>query len=542
MALHTLLTSPLLAHPFLGCLIVPLLLLLTHSAYRISSLHPLSHIPGPLLARLSSLWLTYHAWIGDEASCVHQLHEHYGPIVRTGPNSVDIADGEALQPIYVEKGGFLKAEFYGNFDIDGHKTIFSDVDPGHRARRAKAVAALFSTTSLRQGQDTIDDCVSKFVSRLQQESAKGEPVNVLNLTRALALDVVSSYLLGKRYGGLDEDRDEKKAVKDEVRETAKKEKKHGTEMSASGMVDTFVAVGRFWYLPSLAFQWLEWAETKLKADPEVVKSMELVDDFVGSVVDQAQSQLQQQPAGEKTTITTTTSSIVSFPARLLAAGLSPSETRAQCKDLVFAGTDSTGMNLATIVFHLARNPDIYARLQQELLHSKSHTSDDGDHDDHDATQSSSLPYLRAVVKEGLRLSMANPSRLPRVVPPTVASGTPGWTFKSTYFPPGTVVSCTPYSLHLNSLVFADAHTFNPSRWLSVSESSSPSQSRDFIPFGLGSRQCIARNLATLELHSAVQKLVEADVLRGARACTDKIEILEWFNSRVIGEKVEIVWD
>jgi hypothetical protein len=35
--------------------------------------------------------------------------------------------------MYISKGGFPKATCYANFDIDGHKTIFSTTDHEHRA-------------------------------------------------------------------------------------------------------------------------------------------------------------------------------------------------------------------------------------------------------------------------------------------------------------------------------------------------------------------------------------------------------------------------
>ena len=171
--------------------LLPLLYLTPLLLYRLSPLHPLSHIPGPLLPRLSSLYLTLHAYLGGEASTVHTLHTRYGPLVRTGPNSVDISDGAALAPIYTEKGGFLKSKFYENFALpDGtalHNSIFSETDPAVRAPRAKAVAVLFSTANLRQGKDVIYECVEKFVRRLVEGKKTSEqgagPVNVLNLAR-----------------------------------------------------------------------------------------------------------------------------------------------------------------------------------------------------------------------------------------------------------------------------------------------------------------------------------------------------------------------
>ncbi|KAI1615873.1 cytochrome P450 oxidoreductase [Exophiala viscosa] len=520
MAVYGVLLSPLLASPILSLLLLPIAALVLRFLYRASPSHPLSHVPGPLIPRLSSLWLTYHAWIGDEATVTDALHKKYGPIVRTGPNSVDIADGAALASIYTEKGGFGKTDFYANFDIDGHKSIFSETDPARRAPRAKAVAALFSTTNLRQGQDVIYKCVDRFVDRLLENKSgdnAGKPVNVLNLTRGLAVDAVSSYLLANSYGALDENghREEKRAVRKEVSGSPDSDNQE-QHMSASGMVDCFVAVGRFWYLPAWAFQMVESFDAWWNGGEEVSKSLSHVDEYVNGVVSQADAAITASKTSEKTSYPLT-----SYPARLLQAGFTVSEVRAQCKDLIFAGTDSTGMNMGTILFNLVRQSECYKKLREEVL-SANPAFDD----------LQSLPYLRGVVKEALRLSMANPSRLPRVVPAS------GWTFKNTYFPPGTVVSATPYTLHLNPEVFEDPYVFKPERWAEPSEE----MLRDAIPFGLGSRQCIARNLATVELFCATERLARADALGGARTVKDKVEILEWFNSKVVGERIDIIWE
>lgn len=128
--------------------------------------------------------------------------------------------------------------------------------------------------------------------------------------------------------------------------------------------------------------------------------------------------------------------------------------------------------------------------------------------------------------------MANPSRLPRVVP----AG--GWTFGGTYLPAGTEVSYTPYELHYNGEVFEDSADFRPERWLDANNQ----MEKDSIPFGIGPRQCIARNFAIMELFCTVQRLAEESVLDGARCCKEKIEILEWFNSKVVGERIDLIWN
>ena len=50
---------------------------------------------------------------------------------------------------------------------------------------------------------------------------------------------------------------------------------------------------------------------------------------------------------------------------------------------------------------------------------------------------------------------------------------------------------------------------------------------DVIPFGVGSRMCIARNHAIHELFMAVRALAESSVIEGARIGTRGIDFDEW---------------
>ncbi|RMZ73528.1 cytochrome P450 [Pyrenophora seminiperda CCB06] len=483
MALQDLISSVIAPHSILSFLLAPLLLLFIRSVYRIY-FHPLSYIPGPLIPKLTSLWLHYHAYIGNEASTIHKLHQQYGPYVRVSPQEVDVSDADAIHSIYVARGGFPKALCYANFDIDGHKTIFSTTDADYRTPRAKAVVPLFSTRALKENATAIWGCVDRMVDRLQQEALTRKPVDVLNLARSLAVDAVSTHLFRENYDGVSE---------------------RGPVLSVSAFVDAFVAVGRFFYLPNTAFVWLEWTATKLAPDRAADESMSLVDKFVAALV------------------ANTTAKSTTYQGRLLAAGLSDSETKAQCKDLIFAGTDSTGMNLATIMRYLVLHPDKYQRMKEEVSHN--------DTLGEKALDVQALPYLNAVVKEGLRISMANPSRLPHAVP----AG--GWTFKDIYFPAGTIVGCSAYALHFNPAIFPEPKSFIPERWLNASDE----MSKYWFAFGAGSRACIARNLATMELQFATERLARREALDGARAVQNEVEIYEWFNSKVKGGKMELVW-
>ena len=79
---------------------------------------------------------------------------------------------------------------------------------------------------------------------------------------------------------------------------------------------------RYWYLPAAAFGWVEWFESRLFPDYDAVSSMDKVDVFVAGTVDDTRDDKDRQ----------------TYQARLLQAGLTISETRAQCKDLIVSSS------------------------------------------------------------------------------------------------------------------------------------------------------------------------------------------------------------
>jgi len=306
---------------------------------------PLRSLPGPLLNRLTSLPLYYHSYAGTEASYIHALHATHGPIVRIAPADVSIQDPGALNAIYVESGGFAKANCYANFDIDGHPSIFSALAKEHRAPRAKAVVGMFAQGVLREkARAGIEGVAGVFVERLREvrdTGGKGR-VNVLDLGRAAAVDAVTGYLFGRCYAGLREGCSNENGAPSSGQQ----------HLSAGLFVDTFVAVGRFFLLPNTAFKAVEWLSMKLFPDPAVDQSMGLVYEFVGDLVEDAAARLESGDGKVQDEEDDT------YQKRLLRAGFTKSETKAQCIDLIFAGTDSTGMNIATMCWYLAQMPEV----------------------------------------------------------------------------------------------------------------------------------------------------------------------------------------
>ena len=62
--------------------------------------HPLAKIPGPFLARCSTLWQNWCYWGGTWYDDILKVHEKYGPVVRINYAEVSFVDAEALKRIY----------------------------------------------------------------------------------------------------------------------------------------------------------------------------------------------------------------------------------------------------------------------------------------------------------------------------------------------------------------------------------------------------------------------------------------------------------
>jgi hypothetical protein len=77
-----------------------LALLVLYSLARGPYRRGLRSIPGPYLARYSSIFRILLVRNGDAPSGYLELHKKYGPIVRTGPNHVSVSDPGMIPIIY----------------------------------------------------------------------------------------------------------------------------------------------------------------------------------------------------------------------------------------------------------------------------------------------------------------------------------------------------------------------------------------------------------------------------------------------------------
>ncbi|KAF5982362.1 cytochrome P450 monooxygenase [Fusarium bulbicola] len=172
------------------------------------------------------------------------------------------------------------------------------------------------------------------------------------------------------------------------------------------------------------------------------------------------------------------------------AGLSDDEIRAEAQAYIVAGSGTTATTLTYLVYSVCSHADVRQMLVEELM---------GLPNDFGHSDLRELPHLNNIVDETLRLHTAAPSALPRDVPA-------GGAHLAGYFlPSDTVVSTQAWTLHRDPDVFPDPETWSPSRW----EKSSKMMHDAIMPFGGGSRVCIGKHLARMELRLAGARIFRA---------------------------------
>lgn len=155
--------------------------------------------------------------------------------------------------------------------------------------------------------------------------------------------------------------------------------------------------------------------------------------------------------------------------------------------VVGAGTETTSWALGVITYHLLTKPELLVKLQKEL----NSVVDDPKHLP-SWTTLENLPYLGAVLQEGLRLSYGVSARTARV--PTEENLVYRGEFNKKpieyVIPRGYAVGMSSAITHHDETVFPDSYQFAPERWLDENNQRRKDVERGMLSFSKGSRSCL----------------------------------------------------
>ncbi|KAF2726911.1 cytochrome P450 alkane hydroxylase [Polyplosphaeria fusca] len=164
----------------------------------------------------------------------------------------------------------------------------------------------------------------------------------------------------------------------------------------------------------------------------------------------------------------------------------PLELRSQLLHLLLAGRDTTASVLSSLFFVLAKRPDVWQRVREEVSRYDTATPS------HE--QLKECKYLGHVLKEVLRLYPVIVSNSRMANKDTLLPRGGGQGHDPILVKKGQIVAYNYYVLHRRTDLFGeDAASFRPERW----ETARPRWS--YLPFGGGPRICIGQQFAQTEV-------------------------------------------
>ncbi|KAH8694203.1 cytochrome P450 [Talaromyces proteolyticus] len=436
--------------------------------------HPLAGFPGPCLAAATWWYEFYHdTRLGGGLYIwrIEDLHKKYGPVVRINPEELHIIDTEFHEVIYAGATSArdkwdLAEKSAQSFGATGHT-------PSHKLHRIRkdSLSPFFSKRTVAEREPQIREKVDHLVSRIHEYAGKNRPVNLTVAYIALCMDIITEYAFGKEYGLL---------ADDDFNEQWK-----NTIMS---IVSSVAVLTHLPWIPALMRSLPESVQKILS--PDVAQLLE----YEHRIREKIQSVLNVNPSlkSEKLSGKSTIFDVVRDNPKLPDSEKKLQRMSDEGNVLLIAATETPGKVLALLTYHLLADPIKLARLRSELESIGPKPS---------LRELESLPYLVAVVKEGLRLHGGVVTRSKRIAPyDALKCG------KYT-IPPGTPMSCSIYFMHYDQSLFPEPFEFRPDRWIDADEATKKLMERQFAPFGRGTRNCLGYNLGMAEVYMTIAAVI-----------------------------------
>lgn len=301
-------------------------------------------------------------------------------------------------------------------------------------------------------QDILRRNVAKLCQRISNLS--GTTFNLGAAISAFARDSANEFIVGKEYNELD--------LED-----------FGIGLSiASQGAGVFWRTTKFirWFGPALRAMPIDWA---MKAADEGTKS------FLRFIQQSEQDTREALAAATSPTPDSKVQNTLVY--QIVHSNLPPADKSfkrimGEVATVTGAGYETTANALRLILYHVYANDEILQRLRKEIASIPTKSPEPIP-----LKELEQLPYLTAVLTEGLRLSPGIGTRAARITDKDLFYG--DWRI-----PAGTPVGMTTLLMHTDEKLYPDPMRFNPDRWMDPAARRTTDVK--FAPFSRGTRICL----------------------------------------------------
>lgn len=437
------------------------------------------------LSPLTDLRHCYLSAHGFRSRDLYLEHKRRGePVLRIGPNALSFYEPRAVKDIYGH-GTSCTKDIKESVLAGTHRHLFDVVDKPHHAKKRKLLSAAFALKNLEKWEFKVAYTAERLFKQFDKhctapmkESDIPNPADVnvdfnhwINLW---TIEAILNMVLSAEVDLLDTGKDDITA-----------EKLDGTLYKSTYRraqnLDAWFSASLVWDYD--LWPWVKWICATIPGQPW--RKVHLEGRSIGDVYyHQAANRLKRYQAGEKLDdfFTCLMEDKAGMP-----NNLEWGEIAAEVAAIINAGNDTTAIALTQHLFLLMKHPHVLKKLREEV-----DAVLDQDDDDMIASYDKvkDLPYLRAVIDEGLRILPPTSAGLPRRTPAE------GSRIMGEWIPGDTSVSMTIYGSHRLPEAFPNPEEYRPERFLNDEERRR--MEPYYMPFSAGARGCIGRNISILE--------------------------------------------
>lgn len=308
-------------------------------------LHPLAKYPGPLLAKVSNLYIIARAIEGRETYSRYELHQKYGTVVRTGPNELCFADINSIKDIYGQSAEpcVKSPSFYHGFTLTGTHSIFSSTSRTEHSRMRRLLSNGLSERGVLRLQDELKVMIERYLSiiseQLQASTESEQIIELYDPTHNLYLDIVSLLSFGKSFDILE--RGQKSQGADDIE----------TYFSICPLFGTFPLAR---YLPFDIFK------AAREAQPRIIKFVQsCIDEYRGRIKLGNEKGVNELPDGLLRNMLEATDEATGTI-------FSDEELIENAVIFIIAGSGTTASTLLYLIYELGKRPDMQRRLEKEI--------------------------------------------------------------------------------------------------------------------------------------------------------------------------------
>ncbi|KAH7411539.1 benzoate 4-monooxygenase cytochrome P450 [Phaeosphaeria sp. MPI-PUGE-AT-0046c] len=453
--------------------------------------HPLAHIPGPFLCRISAFPSFYHAVKRDRHVWLWQQFQLYGGKVRAAPNLVVFNSPNAYNSIFSHKANVKRSKFYDawsrNSD-DVNALMTSDIEIHARKRRLLNLA--FTDHSVKAAGPFIAMHIDRWNELLlDSEGGIDEwscPRDVSTWTMYLVFDI----LMDLCFGAVMNTKEPGENPFQKIPQAFDDFVSYNYPITKTPFLELLI-----WLKPRGLDNLLEYVI------PPTIK------DHYAFVEDMVTKRLKEQRIDEMGKTRKERKDMLHF----LCSAKDPDtdepafgfkDLLAEANLLIMAGSDTTSITISSLFFYLTHNQRAYLKLVKEIRDVFPEVEDIV----YGPKLLKDCKYLRACIDETLRLSPAGPSELPREVLPG------GTTIDGEHYPAGVIVGTPNWAMGRNEEHYGDAYTFRPERWIVSDELESLNLDEDvrklrrgLHTFLKGPGFCVGQKLAMLQMSMVIAR-------------------------------------